>query len=235
MANTPTIEIESIADNYMNVKFKLVAGVTYLCFLSLYEDVYQALGNQIQPKTFDSSRLTGFSNLDPDTTYYVFAVDKDALEQGLPFDYAYISATTLDRYTYMRGRARISVINSTTITGNAVIENRLNTTIMGNARIENTENTTITGNARISILSNTTITGNAMIKTYNSHKLPEDWNYSGTPEPETWNSANKDPVGWSVVEKEGENWSEIGKEDTEWAKVDNPEPLEWGYPLEGEE
>ena len=63
-------------------------------------------------------------------------------------------------------------------------------------------------------------------------KLPEDWEYSGTTEPEEWETIDKTSTDWSEVEKDDVNWSEETKEEVSWLEESDTEPIEWSYPLE---
>jgi hypothetical protein len=63
-------------------------------------------------------------------------------------------------------------------------------------------------------------------------KLPENWNYSGVAEPESWEKVDKTATGWSETEKAKDEWSETEKSATSWYDGDNAGAEEWTYPLE---
>ena len=91
---------------------------------------------------------------------------------------------------------------------------------------------TISGLARIGKKRTNAITGRVKIRIAVPEKLPEDWEYSGTTEPEEWEKVDKASTDWSEVEKSDESWSEVEKDATSWADSDVAGAEEWNYPLE---
>ena len=76
------------------------------------------------------------------------------------------------------------------------------------------------------------ITGRVRIRVAVPEKLPEDWEYSGTTEPEEWENIEKTSTDWSEVEKSDESWNEVEKDATSWSDGDVAGAEEWNYPLE---
>lgn len=130
------------------------------------------------------------------------------------------------------GRVRIRKYVSKTITGRARII-RLNTSdIQGGVNIFKSQTAEISGSVRILGDKSNYITGRVRIRIAVPEKLPEDWEYSGTTEPEEWEKIDKTSTDWSEVEKSDENWSEVEKDATSWTDSDVAGAEEWNYPLE---
>ena len=75
------------------------------------------------------------------------------------------------------------------------------------------------------------ISGRVTVRVATPEKLPEDWEYSGTPEPEDWDEVDKDAVSWDEGDKPVDDWSENEKESVNWSSSKEGKPQKWHYPL----
>jgi hypothetical protein len=194
-----------------------------------------------------------FSGLNPNTTYYVYAVGSDNWASAQAHTRVEpvirsmnISATsrlakTSDNKNLSSNYGatgwggiwkRIDNINVADISGIARIEKSVNRTISGRARIRTIKTATISGVSDILSIEGATITGRARIKVITPEKLPENWNYSGVAEPEDWEKVDKTATDWNETEKTEEDWSETEKGATAWSDGDYAGAEEWTYPLE---
>jgi hypothetical protein len=130
------------------------------------------------------------------------------------------------------GRVRIRKYVSKTITGRARIIRLDTSDIQGGVNIFKSQTAEISGSVRILGDRSSYITGRVRIRIAVPEKLPEDWEYSGTTEPEEWEKIDKASTDWSEVEKSDENWSEVEKDATSWTDSDVAGAEEWNYPLE---
>lgn len=130
------------------------------------------------------------------------------------------------------GRVRIRKYASKTITGGARIVRLGTSDIQGGVNIFKSQTAEISGLVRILGDKSNYITGRVRVRVAVPEKLPEDWEYSGTTEPEEWEKVDKTSTDWSEVEKSDESWSEVEKDATSWADSDVAGAEEWNYPLE---
>ena len=130
------------------------------------------------------------------------------------------------------GRVRIRKYVSKTITGRTRIARLDASDIQGGVNIFKSQNAEISGSVRILGDRSSYITGRVRIRIAVPEKLPEDWEYSGTTEPEEWEKIDKTSTDWSEVEKSDESWSEVEKDATSWTESDVAGAEEWNYPLE---
>jgi hypothetical protein len=130
------------------------------------------------------------------------------------------------------GRVRIRKYVSKTITGRVRIARLDTSDIQGGVTIFKSQNAEISGSVRILGDRSSYITGRVRIRIAVPEKLPEDWEYSGTTEPEEWEKIDKTSTDWSEVEKSDESWSEVEKDATSWTESDVAGAEEWNYPLE---
>lgn len=130
------------------------------------------------------------------------------------------------------GRVRIRKYVSKTITGRAKIARLDTSDIQGGVNIFKSQTAEISGLVRILGDKSNYITGRVRIRIAVPEKLPEDWEYSGTTEPEEWEKVDKASTDWSEVEKSDESWSEVEKDATSWTDSDVAGAEEWSYPLE---
>lgn len=75
------------------------------------------------------------------------------------------------------------------------------------------------------------ISGKVAVRVATPEKLPEDWEYSSTPEPEDWDEVDKDATSWDKVDKPVDDWSENEKESVNWSSSKEGKPQKWHYPL----
>lgn len=130
------------------------------------------------------------------------------------------------------GRVRIGEYVSKSITGGARIA-RLDTSyIQGGVNIFKSGIAEISGLVRILGDKSNYITGRVRVRVAVPEKLPEDWEYSGTTEPEEWENIDKSSTDWSEVEKSDESWNEVEKDATSWSDGSVAGAEEWDYPLE---
>lgn len=135
-------------------------------------------------------------------------------------------------YSDIAGRVRIGEYVSKSITGGARIAKLDTSDIQGSVDIFKSQIAEISGLVRILGDKSNYITGQVRIRVAVPEKLPEDWEYSGTTEPEEWEKVDKSSTDWSEVEKSDESWSEVEKDATSWTDSDVAGAEEWNYPLE---
>lgn len=135
-------------------------------------------------------------------------------------------------YSDIAGRVRIGEYVSKSITGGVKIAKLGTSDIQGGVNIFKSGNAEINGLVRILGDNSNYITGRVRVRVAVPEKLPEDWEYSGTTEPEEWETVDKTSTDWSEVEKSGESWSEVEKDVTSWTDNDVAGAQEWNYPLE---
>lgn len=75
------------------------------------------------------------------------------------------------------------------------------------------------------------ISGKVTVRVATPEKLPEDWEYSSTPEPEDWDNVEKDATSWEETDKAVDNWSENEKENVNWQRGEEAHHQKWKYPL----
>lgn len=89
----------------------------------------------------------------------------------------------------------------------------------------------IQGRAFISNQTIAEISGKVAVRVATPEKLPEDWEYSSTPEPEDWDEVDKDATNWNEGDKPVDDWSENEKESVNWSSSKEGKPQKWHYPL----
>lgn len=75
------------------------------------------------------------------------------------------------------------------------------------------------------------ISGKVTVRVATPEKLPEDWEYSGSPEPEDWDETSKDATDWYEADKPVDDWSENEKESVDWSSSTKSKTQKWHYPL----
>lgn len=249
-----SISVTAVNSRYITVKATFTVGGSHTVFISYYSDYATARYNMIMNYGVagtGSFNIT-FSNLTPNTTYYIYAVGDNVAQTNAhtpPASVQYnrtITASSKIAKTSDNKRLgsnygatawggiwkRMDNIGVSDISAIARIEKSINKIITGRARIQKENTATITGIANIVRIEGANITGRARIKVTGPEKLPENWNYGELPEPENWNKADKTATGWSEVEKDEEEWTEIDKGATSWSSSNDAGPEEWTYPLE---
>lgn len=250
-----TIQVTNVSYRYIEVRVGFTTGGSHEAFISYYPDYNTARYNKITSYGVVGTgyKYVTFSSLIPNTTYYVYAVGSDnwASAQATTLVEPVIRSSAISAISRLVKTSdnknlssnygatgwggiwkRIDNINVADISGIARIEKSVNKTISGRARIRTIKTATISGVSDILSIEGATITGRARIKVITPEKLPENWNYSGVAEPESWEKVDKTATGWSETEKAKDEWSETEKSATSWYDGDNAGAEEWTYPLE---
>lgn len=250
-----TITVTNVSYRYIEVRVGFTVSGSHEVFISYYSDYNTARYNRIMTYGVAGTgyKYVTFSGLNPNTTYYVYAVGSDnwaraqaqtpaePVIRGMTISATSRLVKTSDNKNLISNYGatgwggiwkRIDNISVADISGIARIEKSVNRTISGRARIRAIKTATISGVSNISRIEGATITGRARIKVITPEKLPENWNYSGVAEPEGWEKVDKTAIDWNETEKTKEEWSETEKSATAWSDGDNAGAEEWTYPLE---
>lgn len=104
-------------------------------------------------------------------------------------------------------------------------------TITGRVNVIKDNLAEIQGRVFVSNQTIAEISGKVTVRVATPEKLPEDWEYSSTPEPEDWDEVDKDAVSWDEGDKPVDDWSENEKESVNWSSSKEGKPQKWHYPL----
>lgn len=210
-----TIVIDTISSTNTTATFNVVnfSGARYI-LVQLYNGSSTVYSNQIYIGQFRNQMIT-VPGLSPGTTYEIRASSGS--------DVTVASVTTTGTPVVVVSK---SIFCATRIA-------KLDTSyIQGGVNIRKPEKAEITGLVRIVGGKSNYITGRVRVRVSAPEKLPEDWDYSGTSEPEEWEKIDKTSTDWSEVEKSDESWSEVEKDATSWSDGSVAVAEEWNYPLE---
>lgn len=104
-------------------------------------------------------------------------------------------------------------------------------TIAGRVNVIKDNLAEIQGRVFVSNQTLAEISGKVTVRVATPEKLPEDWEYSSTPEPEDWDEVNKDATSWGEGDKPVDDWSENEKDNVNWSSGKKGKPQKWHYPL----
>ena len=104
-------------------------------------------------------------------------------------------------------------------------------TIVGRVNVLKDNLDDIQGRVFVSNQTLAEISGKVTVRVAIPEKLPEDWEYSSTPEPEDWDEVDKDATSWDEGDKPVDDWSENEKESVNWSSSKEGKPQKWRYPL----
>lgn len=137
-----------------------------------------------------------------------------------PHQYTNIVVNNLDSSTQYRisgtYNTEETVVYFTTQTPSKSITGRVNVIKDNLAEIQ--------GRVFVSNQTIAEISGRVTVRVATPEKLPEDWEYSGTPEPEDWDEVDKDAVSWDEGDKPVDDWSENEKESVNWSSSKEGKP-----------
>lgn len=144
-----------------------------------------------------------------------------------PHQYTFISLSNLDSST----QYRVSGTYNTEETVSYFTTATPYKTITGRVNVIKDNLAEIQGRVFVSNQTIAEISGKVTVRVATPEKLPEDWEYSGSPEPEKWDETSKDATDWDEADKPVDDWSENEKESVDWSSSKEGKPQKWHYPL----